>query len=96
MGGIVMIEGIIILLMLSIVIIVCFALNVSKECNEDRGVRAGTCFFAIVASIILGVVIKDITTPTIEEYVHGKVRVEINQVYENGEVVICDTNYYKL
>ena len=90
-----MIEGIIILL-ISIVIIICFALNASKECNEDRGFRAGTCFFAIVASVILGVVIKDVTTPTIEDYVRGKVRVEINQVYENGEVVRCDTNYYKL
>ena len=81
---------------MSIVIIVCFALNVSKECNEDRGFRAGTFLFAMAISILLGIFIKDITTPTIEEYVHGKVRVEINQVYENGEVVRCDTNYYKL
>lgn len=95
MGGIVMVNAIIILL-ISIVIIICFALNVSKECDEDRGFRAGTCFFVIVASVILGVVIKDITTPTIEDYIHGKVKVEINQVYENGEVVRCDTNYYKL
>lgn len=85
-----------IILLISIIIIVCFALNVSKECNEDRGFRAGTCFFAITASVILGVVIKDVTTPTIEEYVHGKVRVEVHQIYENGEVVRCDTNYYKL
>lgn len=90
-----MVNAIIILLM-SIVIIVCFALNVSKECNEDRGFRAGTFLFAMAISILLGIFIKDITTPTIEEYVHGKVRVEINQVYENGEVVRCDTNYYKL
>lgn len=90
-----MLEGIIILLM-SIVIIVCFALNVSKESNEDRGFRVMASFFAIILSILLGIVIKDVTTPTIEEYVHGKVRVEINQVYENGEVVRCDTNYYKL
>ena len=85
-----------VIMILIIFIVICFIINVSKECNEDRGFRAGTCFFAITASVILGVVIKDVTTPTIEEYVHGKVRVEINQVYENGEVVRCDTNYYKL
>lgn len=90
-----MVNAMIILLM-SIVIIVCFALNVSKESNEDRGFRVGTFLFAMAISILLGILIKDITTPTIEEYIHGKVRVEINQVYENGEVVRCDSNYYKL
>lgn len=47
-------------------------------------------------NIFLGMLINTIITPTIEDYIHGKVRVEINQVYENGEVVRCDTNYYKL
>lgn len=88
-----MVNAIIILLM-SIVIIVCFVLNISKESNEDRGFRVGTFFFAMAISILLGILIKDITTPTIEDYIHGKVRIEVKQIYENGEVVRCDTNYY--
>ena len=68
----------------------------NKECNEDRGLRAGIFFFAIIVSIFLGMIISDITTPTIEDYIHGKVRTEIRQIYKNGEFVRCDTNYYKL
>lgn len=77
-------------------IIICFVINVCKECNEDRGFRATTCFCAIAASILLGAIINAATTPTIEDYIHGKVRIEVKQIYENGEVVRCDTNYYKL
>lgn len=83
-------------LVIIVIIITLFILNIIKECDEDRGFRAGTYFFAVVASVILGAVIKAETSPTIEDYIHGKVRVEVNQIYENGEVVRCDTNYYKL
>lgn len=85
-----------VVLLIIVIIITLFILNISKECNEDRGFRAGTCFFAVVASVMLGAVIEAETSPTIEDYIHGKVRVEINQIYENGEVVRCGTNYYKL
>lgn len=85
-----------VIMILIIFIIVCFIFNISKESNEERGFRVMTCFFAVALSIILGIIINAITTPTIEEYIHGKVRVEVKQIYENGEVVRCDTNYYKL
>lgn len=85
-----------VIMILIIFIVICFIINICKESNEDRGFRVGTFLFAMALSILLGIVIKDITTPTIKDYIHGKVRVEINQVYENGEVVRCDTNYYKL
>lgn len=85
-----------VVLLIIVIIITLFILNINKECNEDRGFRAGTCFFAVVASVMLGAVIEAETSPTIEDYIHGKVRVEVNQIYENGEVVRCDTNYYKL
>ena len=85
-----------VIMILIILIVICFIINICKESNEERGYRAMTCFFAIVASILLGVIINAITTPTIEEYIYGKVKVEVQQIYENGEVVRCDTNYYKL
>ena len=72
----------------------CFIINVCKESNEERGFRVATCFSAIAASLLLGVIINAMTTPTIEDYIHGKVRIEVKQIYENGEVVRCDTNYY--
>ena len=93
MGGIVMIALIMILI---IFIVICFIINICKESNEERGYRVMTCFFAITASILLGMILNAITTPTIEEYIQGKVKIEIQQIYENGEVVRCDTNYYKL
>lgn len=53
-----------------------------------------TFFFAMVISILLGVTINSLTTPTIEEYVHGKVKLEVKQTVEDGVVVKCDTLYY--
>lgn len=85
-----------VIMILIIFIIICFICNVCKEANEERGMRVMTCFFAIAASILLGMIINAVITPTIEDYIHGKVKVEIQQLYENGEVVRCDTNYYKL
>lgn len=85
-----------VIMILIIFIVICFICNVCKEANEERGFRVATCFFAIAASILLGMIINTVTTPTIKDYIHGKVRVEVKQIYENGEVVRCDTNYYKL
>ena len=93
MGGIAMVAVIMILITL---IIICFVINVCKESNEERGYRVMTCFFAIIASIMLGAIISTVATPTIEDYIHGKVKIEVKQIYENGEVVRCDTSYYKL
>ena len=83
-----------VIMVLIIFIVICFVINVCKESNEERGFRAATCFCAIAASLLLGSIINAATTPTIEDYIHGKVRIEVKQIYENGEVVRCDTNYY--
>lgn len=85
-----------VIIILIIFIITCFIINVCKESNEEKGYRTMTCFFAITASILLGMIINATITPTIKEYIHGKVKMEVHQVYENGEVVRCDTSYYKL
>ena len=70
--------------------------NISKQCNEDRGFRASTFVFSMTSSILLGMLLNALFTPTIEDYIHGKVEIEIRQIYKNGEFVRCDTNYYKL
>lgn len=85
-----------VIMILIIFIVICFIINVCKESNEEKGYRTMTCFFAIIASILLGMIIHETITPTIKEYIQGKVKMEVHQVYENGEVVRCDTNYYKL
>lgn len=85
-----------VIMILIIFIIICFICNVCKEANEERGFRVATCLFAIATSILLGMIINAVITPTIEDYIHGKVKIEVHQIYENGEVVRCDTNYYKL
>lgn len=90
-----MVVGIVIVLTIA-GIIISIILNVSTLSNDDRGFRTATMVVTMLLSFLLGILVHGVTTPTIEEYVHGKVRVEINQVYENGEVVRCDTNYYKL
>ena len=84
------------IMILIIFIIICFIVNICKESNEERGYRVMTCFFAIVASILLGIIVYAEAAPTIQGYIHGKVKVEVKQIYENGEVVGCDTTYYKL
>ena len=95
MGGIIMVIGIVIILIIT-GIILSIILNVSNISNDDKGFRTATMLVTMLLSFLLGILVYGVTTPTIEDYVHGKVRVEINQVYENGEVVRCDTTYYKL
>lgn len=86
----------IILIALSIIaLIIAIVFNMSKY-GEDRDNRISSALAILSLSIFLGMLINIATTPTIEEYIHGKVKVEINQVYENGKVVRCDTSYYKL
>lgn len=90
-----MVVGIVIILTIA-GIIISIILNVSNISNDDKGTRTSTMVVTMLLSFLLGILVYGVTTPTIEEYVHGKVRVEVNQVYENSEVVRCDTNYYKL
>ena len=95
MGGIIMPILIISMIVSIIVIIIAIIFNISKF-GEDRETRIFSAFTILLVSFFLGVVIHAITTPTIEDYLHGKVKIEVQQIYENGEFVRCDTSYYKL
>lgn len=46
--------------------------------------------------MLLGVIIAFATTPTIEDYVNGKVETEVVTTVKDGEIIKCDTLYYKL
>lgn len=87
---------IIAIILLIIGIIISIICNICTMSDNDRAFRTATSIVILILGFFLGVTVYGTTTPTIEDYVHGKVRVEINQVYENGEVVRCDTSYYKL
>lgn len=50
----------------------------------------------IFFSILLGIVVGAMTTPTIEDYIHGNVEVTIEQTIKNGEIIKQDTVYRKL
>ena len=49
----------------------------------------------IFSSIFLGATVTFVTTPTIEDYVNGKVETEVVTTVKDGEIIKCDTLYYK-
>lgn len=86
---------IVILVLLMIGTIICFICNVSKI-SDDREFRVWTSLALIFCASLLGVTIVTITTPSIEDYIHGNVKMEIRQTIKNGEVIKQDTVYSKL
>lgn len=95
MGGIIMIVGIVIILIIA-GIIISIIFNVSSVSNDDKGTRTLTMIVTMLLSFFLGMLVYSVTTPTIEDYVRGKVKVKVKQIYKNGEVVRCDTTYFKI
>lgn len=62
--------------------------------DDDRGFRTASSIVILILTFFLGVMAYGATTPTIEDYIHGKVKLEIKQTVEDGVVVKCDTIYY--
>lgn len=87
-----MITAIIIILIIGIIGSVI--LNVSDLSNDDKTMRTGTMIVVMILGFFLGVMAYAEATPTIEDYIHGKVKLEIKQTVEDGIVVKCDTLYY--
>lgn len=86
---------IVILVLLMIGTIICFICNVSKI-SDDREFRVWTSLALIFCACLLGTTIVALTTPSIEDYIHGNVKMEIRQTIKNGEVIKQDTVYRKL
>lgn len=75
-------------------IIIVAILNISNLSDDDKGTRSITMFLMFVLSFFLGILVYAATTPTIQDYIHGKVKLEIRQTLEDDNVVKCDTLYY--
>ena len=75
-------------------IITTIILNISSFSDNDKGTRMYTMFLTLVLSFFLGILVYVATTPSIEDYIHGKVKLEIRQTLEDNDVVKCDTLYY--
>lgn len=83
----------IILLMILMIVSVVYLWS---KLGEDKSIRISCGIGLIVSSMLLGVIIAFATTPTIEDYVNGKVETEVVTTVKDGEIIKCDTLYYKL
>ena len=83
--------AIIFLIILMIVSVVCLW----SKLGEDQSTRISCGIGLIFSSIFLGATITFATTPTIEDYVNGRVETEITTTVKDGEIIKCDTLYYK-
>lgn len=75
-------------------IIITAIVNISSLSDNDKGARSLTMFIMFALSFLLGTLVYAATTPAIQDYIHGKVKLEIKQTIEDGNVVKCDTLYY--
>lgn len=82
------------------VVVALFLYIVSDSRKSDVPLDTCVCttfaFGIILLSMMLGVVVGAMTTPTIEDYIHGNVEVTIEQTIKNGEIIKQDTVYRKL
>lgn len=83
-----------------IAVVVLFLYLVSDSRKSGVPLDLGHCLIFVAAiiffSILLGIVVGAMTTPTIEDYIHGNVEVTIEQTIKNGEIIKQDTVYRKL
>lgn len=85
----------------SLIAVVALLLYIVSD-SRKSGVplETGDCLIFVLAiiffSILLGIVVGAMTTPTIEDYIHGNVEVTIEQTIKNGEIIKQDTVYRKL
>lgn len=81
-------------------VVALFLYIVSDSRKSGVHLDLGECLIFVPAiiffSILLGIVVGAMTTPTIEDYIHGNVEVTIEQTIKNGEIIKQDTVYRKL
>lgn len=81
-----------------ILLIICIIVPVvvlSSKLGEDQSIRISCCIGLIFFSIILGGIIALVNTPTIDDYVNGRVETQVVTTVKDGEIIKCDTLYYK-
>ena len=66
-----------------------------SKLGEDKSIRISCGIGLIFSSMFLGVILALVTTPTIEDYINGRVETKVVTTVKNGEIIKCDTLYYK-
>ena len=82
-------------IILLITLIIVSVVYLCSKLGEDRFIRVSCGIGLIISSLILGIIIALSNTPTIEDYVNGKVETEIVTTVKDGKIIKCDTLYYK-
>ena len=84
--------------LMAVVALLLYIVSDSRESGVylEIGVCIIFAFAIIFLGVMLGIVVGAMTTPTIEDYIHGNVEVIIEQTIKNGEVIKQDTVYRKL
>lgn len=83
-----------VIILFSIGIMVSLGFLLSKY-GEDLDMRIATSVELIILSTLLGITITLFSTPTIEGYVNGRVETKVVTIVKDGEIIKCDTLYYK-
>lgn len=66
----------------------------SKD-GEDTEIRIVNSIGILILAMLFGVIIALGYTPTIEDYINGRVETKVVTTIKDGEVIKCDTLYYK-
>lgn len=85
---------VLVIILLIIGIIISIICNICTMSDDDRGFRIATSIVILILGFFLGMTTYGTAIPTIEDYIHGKVKLEVKQTVEDGVVVKCDTIYY--
>lgn len=79
-----------------IILMIVSIIYLCSKLGKDLSIRINCCIGLIFSSMVLGLIIASIITPSIEDYVNGKVETRIVTTVKDGEIIKCDTLYYKL
>lgn len=85
---------ILLIILFSIGIILCLGCLWSKY-GEDIDMRRATSIGLLMLATLFRITITLISTPSVEDYVNGRVGTRIVTTVKDGGIIKCDTLYYK-
>lgn len=82
------------------IILLLIGIMISLGClwskyGENIRVRVLVSIGLLILAMLFGIVVAFISTPTIEDYVNGRVETEVVTTVKDGVIIKCDTLYYK-
>ena len=63
--------------------------------GEGRETRISASIGLLILAMLFGIIIALDSTPTIDDYVNGRVETEVVTTVKDGVIIKCDTLYYK-